>query len=603
MKQKTIELVNFLHQLVIKKKLLKSNQSLILAISGGQDSISLLFIFIQLKDQWNWKLSIIYCNHLWQKDSFYTMLHLFKLSYLLDLPLYLAVTLQKVLTEQKARNWRSLTFQRITGFYLFSVIVTGHSKSDRIETGFFNLFRGSGTQGVGSLNWTKVKTKDYFFKLNKKNYKQISIKSETKKKFLVMGLTSSVSSALVLRKRTTSMQEGATSMRLFSCSNLRFEKHRKQKSLILLTFPYSNQTKKGYYQEKDRKKQTKRDPYQEGKSTQIKRRTLPMPYASTNKSVVFVRQRYFITKRRKETFENKKERMRLNYKSKILTAHTGSAFLMVKIEDFKSKEEKIKDFCFPCIPLFDVRILQALLPSYRANCIAHTSLEILFLSQFYKNEYILYRPFLSLTRFDLKKICNSWKIPLFPDQSNQKLKYQRNRIRKQILPTLRFFFNPQIDTTIYQFIEIINSEQEYMDFITARIVNGFSKEKNQKQTIVELETSFINVLPLPIRRKVIKHFLMRFAHKKKYKFFDVEQFLQQISRICFLKEEKINEKNMKFFETKSLHKSFQKDFLVNIINQNLGKCKLYKLFFFPKTGSLFLQSQRVFFIKKLRQSC
>ena len=290
MKQKTIELVNFLHQLLIKKKLLKSNQSLILAISGGQDSISLLFIFIQLKDQWNWKLSIIYCNHLWQKDSFYTMLHLFKLSYLLDLPLYLAVTLQKVLTEQKARNWRSLTFQRITGFYLFSVIVTGHSKSDRIETGFFNLFRGSGTQGVSSLNWTKVKIKESNFKLNKKNYKQISIKSETKKKFLVMGLPSSVGSALVLRIQTTSMQEGATSMRLLAA-------HKKQKSSILPTLAYSNQTKKGYYPEKDRKKQTKRYPHQEKMLTQIKRRTLPMPDASTNKSVVFVRQRYSLTKR------------------------------------------------------------------------------------------------------------------------------------------------------------------------------------------------------------------------------------------------------------------------------------------------------------------
>jgi len=316
-----------------------------------------------------------------------------------------------------------------------------------------------------------------------------------------------------------------------------------------------------------------------------------MPDVSTNKSVVFVRQSYSLTKIRKEAFEKK------NKKDSLL----------VKIEDFKSKEEakvvKIKDFCFPCIPLFDVRSKKALLPSYGANFIARGLLETPFLSQFYKNEYILVRPFLSLTRFDLKKICNSWKIPLFPDQSNQKLKYQRNRIRKQILPTLRFFFNPQIDTTIYQFIEIINSEQEYMDFITARIVNGFPKGNNQKQTIVELETSFINVLPLPIRRKVIKQFLMRFAHKKNYKFFDVEQFLQQISRACFLKEQKINEKNMKFFETKYLHKEKQKDFLVNIINQKEDKCKLYKLLFFPKIGSIFLQSQRVFFIKKLRQSC
>jgi len=60
---------------------------------------------------------------------------------------------------------------------------------------------------------------------------------------------------------------------------------------------------------------------------------------------------------------------------------------------------------------------------------------------------------------------------------------------------------------------------------------------------------------------------------------------------------------MKFFETKYLHKEKQKDFLVNIINQKEDKCKLYKLLFFPKIGSIFLQSQRVFFIKKLRQSC
>ena len=188
MKQKTIELVNFLHNLYIKKKVLKSNQSMILAISGGQDSITLLFIFLQLKDQWNWKLKIIYCNHLWQKDSFYTFLHLFKLAYLLNLPLYLAVTLQEVLTEKKARDWRSFTFQRITGFYLFTVVLTGHSKSDRIETGFFNLFRGSGTQGIGSLNWTRVILKDSFFKCNVNHFFQSSILFEKIIKFLVMAL-------------------------------------------------------------------------------------------------------------------------------------------------------------------------------------------------------------------------------------------------------------------------------------------------------------------------------------------------------------------------------------------------------------------------------
>ena len=218
------------------------------------------------------------------------------------------------------------------------------------------------------------------------------------------------------------------------------------------------------------------------------------------------------------------------------------------------------------------------------------------LSFFYKNEYVLYRPFLSLTRFDLKKICICWKIPLIPDQSNQKLKYQRNRIRKQILPALRFFFNLQIDTTIYQFIEIINSEQKYMDFMTARIVNEIQCRTKMKY---ELETLFINLLPLPIRRKIIKIFLEK-LFKKSLRFFDVEQFLQQISQSK--NEQKSFEKKIKLLflikkiETKSI---FQKDLRVDIINKNIGKCKLYKLLFFPKTGSVFLQSQRVFFIKKL----
>ena len=177
-------------------------------------------------------------------------------------------------------------------------------------------------------------------------------------------------------------------------------------------------------------------------------------------------------------------------KSSILKAHSSrqsfskraegpsSGVLPSKIRLCKKRSEgmtfKISDFnkqtCTPT--LLKLNVLKAKrFPLKDSVTTKDSFIETKFLSRFYKNKYTLVRPFLSLTRFDLKKVCNSWKIPLFPDQSNQKLKYQRNRIRKQILPALRFFFNFQIDSTIYQFIEIINSEQEYMDFLTARIVN------------------------------------------------------------------------------------------------------------------------------------
>ena len=783
MKQKTIELVNFLEHLINKKTLVKSNQSIILAISGGQDSISLLFIFIQLKNQWNWKLNIIYCNHLWQKDSFYTMLHLFKLAYLLNIPIYLAVTLQKVLTEQKARNWRSLTFQRITGFYLFSVIVTGHSKSDRIETGLFNLFRGSGTQGVGSLNWTKVILKNYFFKLNKTNLKKNYIEPETKTKVLSMRSETNPDKPTVcfrfVKAAHTALCETKTSFLLegalvLICHELLKKCYKTEKKTLVeldllkpivskihlsdnqkntinvsnsINFLKLKQLNKSgitniikkflvyrievHFKYNFRNRQNKNifllkskqnhmpmrsqaahtalceTPWLEGASAFasssfiLKKKLMPdalcqtvsfqtkflLERGITFEKKVFCLIIFYLEKKtdapachllRTEKNWLQKETVwqrGIRHQAKGMLLSNQGVWQKAKGKDKKSLLEKKKSskglsnlrfekssmrslaalrFLFssgirqpkPHIhnyPLdnnscasylkvsshpFKIQYFNQLYSQVNiynfitdlTNTFAYINtnikkkiqkdnvntadffIETLFLSRSFQNEYLLVRPFLSLTRFDLKKICNSWKIPLFPDQSNQKLKYQRNRIRKQILPALRFFFNPQIDTTLYQFIEILKGEQEYMDFLTTRLVNEI---QYKKQTTVELETSFINVLPLPIRRKVIKQFLEKIL-KKNYKFFDVEKFLQQIfmSKTMIKQEDallskkdqkKRNEKKITFLETNQI---IQQDVLVNLINQKKGRYKIYKLIFFPKIATIFLQSHRTFFIKR-----
>ena len=712
--KKTIELVNFLHHLINKKKLLKPNQSMVLAISGGQDSISLFFIFLQLKNQWNWNLSIIYCNHLWQKDSFYTMSHLFKLAYLLNIPIYLAVTLQKIFTEQKARNWRSLTFQRMTGFYFFSIIVLGHSKSDRVETGLFNLFRGSSTKGVSSLNWTKIVVKECFFKLSKTQLNQISNKNEqtnpdkpetmflfqvclrfvcsflfelllfslseniknfnkicykiTKKTSVETQLLKPIISQIDLGKSKKDVFFKRKSSKLINKNSITnvikkfltykvgvhfkgnfstrttlniaesdvhnslFEKkmsqsfEKKKKKIILKekqknflstqhhifamnlmnTFVYTNTIRK----EEKQKNNVKIDTF----LTKIR----PKQKLNKNKNTILVSSQTNL----KQTL-NKPVTLTKNVNKKSLTKKENlflsQAFFVRHFLSVFQVCQGLLSFGRICKPFFFFR------RDYEAGAPKK------FLSRFYKHEYTLVRPFLSISRFDLKKICNSWKVPLFPDQSNQKLKYQRNRIRKQILPTLRFFFNPQIDTTIFQFIEIINSEQEYMDFITARIVKEI---QYKKETIVELETSFLAVLPIALRRKIMKQFLEKIM-KKSLKFFDIEKLLEQVSTskgvirqedaLSTKKEQKkINKKKIKpltFDKTKfqnslqiyktsafmsNLQKKrnpktksvLQKDVLVDLINQKKAKCQISKLIFFPKTGCVFLQSQRIFFIKK-----
>lgn len=85
---------------------------------------------------------------------------------------------------------------------------------------------------------------------------------------------------------------------------------------------------------------------------------------------------------------------------------------------------------------------------------------------------------MEITRFDIKKLCQIWSLPIYPDITNQNLSSTRNRIRLQLLPIFRFFFNPQIDTIFTQFAQINLQEQDYLDYLTIRLIKDlFSKRK------------------------------------------------------------------------------------------------------------------------------
>ena len=71
------------------------------------------------------------------------------------------------------------------------------------------------------------------------------------------------------------------------------------------------------------------------------------------------------------------------------------------------------------------------------------------------------RPLLKMHRFEIRQFIRFWKLPVYSDQSNKKTNFSRNRVRKQLMPTLRVFFNPQIDTVLLNFAEIRKCEQSY----------------------------------------------------------------------------------------------------------------------------------------------
>ena len=152
---KLINLVNKTHEIIIKQNLIKPRKFILVTLSGGQDSICLFFILLQLKRQWEWNFGVLYCNHFWQINAFYTSSIILNLSFLFLIPTYLSLPSQNIFSEKKSRNWRYYQFKRLSFFYKYEIITTAHTATDRIETTFFQLIRGTGTRGLSLLNWRK----------------------------------------------------------------------------------------------------------------------------------------------------------------------------------------------------------------------------------------------------------------------------------------------------------------------------------------------------------------------------------------------------------------------------------------------------------------
>ena len=81
----------------------------------------------------------------------------------------------------------------------------------------------------------------------------------------------------------------------------------------------------------------------------------------------------------------------------------------------------------------------------------------------------LIRPLMSLNRYDVKKLCQFWEMPIYPDATNQEIAFSRNRIRKQLFPALRLALNPQVDHVLSQSAEILLAERLHADLLLSKL--------------------------------------------------------------------------------------------------------------------------------------
>jgi tRNA(Ile)-lysidine synthase len=127
----------------------------LVAVSGGQDSLCLIKLLIDLQPKWHWQLAIAHCDHRWRSDSPANAEYVTHLADQWHLPYYQQTAAASPESEAAARQWRYQVLTEIAQTQNYAVVVTGHTASDRAETLLYNLLRGSGMDGLQALTWQR----------------------------------------------------------------------------------------------------------------------------------------------------------------------------------------------------------------------------------------------------------------------------------------------------------------------------------------------------------------------------------------------------------------------------------------------------------------
>lgn len=140
-----------------KYKLIKDGEKIIVGVSGGPDSISLLDVLLKIKDEKiiNFEIIVCHINHMIRKEADddeqyvkkYCLRHNIKF-YSKKIEVEKFAKKKKIGTEEAGRRARYDFFYEIQKKENADKIATAHNKNDNAETVLMNIMRGSSISGL-----------------------------------------------------------------------------------------------------------------------------------------------------------------------------------------------------------------------------------------------------------------------------------------------------------------------------------------------------------------------------------------------------------------------------------------------------------------------
>lgn len=161
---------HLLHREILNNKdFIPGDTNLLIAVSGGQDSMSLLTLINDIKLNHNWSINVWHGDHGWHEQSEYFASELKKFCDIKKISFYLDTAENDITTEEKARNWRyKKLFERANQISREEkckknlYILTGHTSTDNVETFFLNLARGSNYAGLSGIPKKRIFHHNFF---------------------------------------------------------------------------------------------------------------------------------------------------------------------------------------------------------------------------------------------------------------------------------------------------------------------------------------------------------------------------------------------------------------------------------------------------------
>ena len=134
-----------------RPELLPPGARLLLAVSGGQDSMALLGLLRDLQRLHHWQLLLWHGNHRLRPEAGRQADELASWARHQGLTIQVDSWEEQRADEAAARAWRYATLETVARSHDASHVVTGHTASDRAETLLLQLARGSHRRGLASL--------------------------------------------------------------------------------------------------------------------------------------------------------------------------------------------------------------------------------------------------------------------------------------------------------------------------------------------------------------------------------------------------------------------------------------------------------------------